>query len=64
MRYLFAVLLLAGCADTHWDKTGGTTEAFQRDLYECKKDAVAAPSNIDYENMVDECLALRGWRDW
>lgn len=61
MRYLL-LLLLAGCA-TRLDKPGGTAEGFQRDLYACKKDAVAAPTKARFERMVDDCLALKGWRE-
>jgi hypothetical protein len=60
MRYL-AVLLLAGCA-SHWDRPGGTADAFERDLYACQKDAAAAPTQR-YERMVDACLRLKGWQE-
>jgi len=59
---LCGLLLLAGC-ETQMVKPGGTAESFKRDLYECKKDAVAAPTKSRYERMVDECLALKGWRE-
>jgi hypothetical protein len=64
MRFVLVVLLLAGCAETRWDKIGPMPEAFQRELQECKEDAAASPSRLDYETKVDECLAFRGWRDW
>jgi len=59
---LLALLLLSGC-ETQMNKPGGTAEEFRRDLYECKKDAVSAPTKRRYENMVDECLAMKGWRE-
>lgn len=60
MRNAYLFLLLTACV-THLDKPGGTSQEFQRDLYECKKDAAPVQSMPRYNAMVDECLAVKGW---
>lgn len=59
MRYLI-VLLLTGCVA--WDKPGSTEESFQRDMYECEKDAAPVQNRIDRAHMVERCMKVKGWQ--
>lgn len=36
---LAAILVLTGCADKHWAKPGATAQEFNRDSYECAREA-------------------------
>lgn len=60
MRYL-VVVLLSGCTTQYAHPTKSDAE-FQRDVYECERDAApAARQPIVYERMLDRCLEIKGW---
>lgn len=62
MRYLL-IFLLAGCS-TGFSNPSARAGDWERDLYACRKEAApAAAQQITYTRMMDECLALRGWRE-
>lgn len=61
MRYLVVLLGLAAGCSSAWVKPGGTDTAFQRDRYECEKDATALQSRWEASFMIERCLQTKGW---
>lgn len=63
MRYLVPLVILAGCGGGFY-KNGAQPGEWERDLYECRKEASPAASNRRvYELTMDGCLALKGWHE-
>jgi hypothetical protein len=66
---LFVTAALASCVSTpptkapHWDRTGGTREAFAYDRGQCLGRSSAAPvSEFDRLVVFNACMEERGWR--
>lgn len=75
MRYLFVLLVLAGCAATNWTKDGATPAELDRDYKECKQEAIkgghagavfgalgAASSIRESDEKIRACMRQKGWR--
>jgi hypothetical protein len=67
-----SLLLVGACASqTIWDKPGGTQADFNRDTYECQKDAYASggAAYVGYGvtqrtanvNMYNSCMVAQGY---
>jgi hypothetical protein len=61
MRYLFVLLLVAGCSATFTHPTKSEAD-FQADVYECEKEAASVQEGAIYQRMLERCLGLKGWR--
>lgn len=58
---LIAAMQLSGCAMT-WDKAGATQQDFQRDRYECDRDAAQSHrEGFGALALKIECLEAHGW---
>ena len=53
------VAVLSGCVT--WSQTGKTELDFARDMYECKRDVIAANDAIYAAYMRDQCMKIKGW---
>jgi hypothetical protein len=78
MRYLFVLLLLAGCSSSKWVKEGHTKADLDRDYNECVEDknkhvitsAVFGAfgvigvfaGNTTKDAKIRDCLEERGWK--
>lgn len=51
---------LAGC--TTWVHPTKTEADFERDAYECERDAAAVQDPIRLSLMRDRCMRVKGWR--
>jgi len=58
---ILLVAMLAGCSG--WSKPGGTEQEFNRDQYECERDAAAQHDSTMAFYMKRRCMQLKGWRD-
>lgn len=70
MRYApFAMaLLLAGCAQIVWDKTGATQADFNRESYMCERDARQSGyfgggliGALNMAEFAQRCMVAQGW---
>lgn len=65
MRYLFVLLLLAGCATTerYWVKPGSTPQEFYADEGQCKAQALGAPGmyTMQVAMVFNACMQGKGW---
>jgi len=59
-RYLI-ILLLAGCTTTFVHPTKTNAE-YQRDIYECERDAAPAQEPGRVRHLVISCMGVKGWR--
>lgn len=65
MRYVWLLLVLAGCASNEWERADGKPEpgsALQADWVACQKDFAAMQNRYQADMLVDECLKSKGWR--
>jgi len=60
---------IAGCA-TVWEKPGATQADFNKDSYECERDArqsgyygTGLAGAINMQNFADRCMIARGWSE-
>ena len=53
--------LLTGCA-ADWRHASKGAGDFERDLYECEKDAAPQRDSVLARQMKVRCLQLKGWR--
>lgn len=58
---LLIALAAAGCGTNYQHPTKDQAE-FQRDLYDCERDAAPQVDPIYRRRMMDRCLRLRGWQ--
>ena len=63
-----ALALLFGCAESYWDKYGATEQDFNRDSYECERDArqsgyygTGLAGSLNMQNFYGRCMVARGW---
>lgn len=61
IRIVITCLLLAGCS-TNYIQAGKSEADFNRDLYECERDAAPVQNALQRERMMDRCLQVKGWR--
>lgn len=52
---------LAGCGTT-WTQPGRTDADWERDFYECQRDASAQADAGESTAMRQRCMRLKGWR--
>jgi hypothetical protein len=65
---LIALMGLAACAQTIWDKPGATMQDFAMDSYECERDArqggyygTGLVGALNFQAFEERCMAARGW---
>ena len=56
-----AVLLLTSCAT--WDPPATGTGNWNRDLYDCEKDAAPMRDRLEAMGMKKRCMTQKGWRE-
>src|SRR5260370_25224986 len=73
-----ALLALAGCGRTYWQKPGGTTQDFNRDTYVCTQQArvgwsgagllgmslAQANAQAESSNLYTMCMRATGWTSY
>lgn len=67
---VLAASLLGGCADDVYYKEGATQADFQRDSYECERDARMSAASfgggiagaMEARNFYRRCMGVRGYR--
>ena len=57
-----ALLILAGCANKAWMKTGTTEEDFITDRGDCVSRAFVAPTVYQQNMIFTGCMQSKGWR--
>jgi hypothetical protein len=60
--YIALTVLLAGCA-TEWRHPMKGAAEYERDYYECEKDAAPQQDVIRWRGMMERCLRSKGWRE-
>ena len=62
------VFVLSGCAETIWDKQGATQADFNKDSYECERDARQSgyfgsglAGSLAMKEFYERCMVARGW---
>ena len=58
---LLLTLALAGCAANYKHQTTSAS-AFERDLYECERDAAPVQDRGRNRQMIDRCMRVKGWQ--
>ena len=53
-------VMLSGCGGPY-SKPGGSSETFNRDWYECRRDAAAIEDPFRRIDMQDTCIRSKGW---
>lgn len=62
MRILILALLLTGCAQGWVYRKPGATEAmYDREIYECQRDAAPVQDLILKRDMINSCMKVKGW---
>lgn len=65
MKIVFAaivLLALVGCAQGWVYRKPGATEAmYNREIYECRKDAAPVQDVILKREMINDCMRVKGW---
>jgi hypothetical protein len=68
MILILACLVVAGCAQTVWHKAGVTQAEFNKDAYECEKDArqsghfgTGIVGAIAFGQFQERCMVARGY---
>jgi hypothetical protein len=58
---LFLTLALAACATNYKHQTKADAN-FDRDMYECERDAAPVQDRARNRQMIERCMRVKGWQ--
>ena len=58
---LLLTLALAGCATNYKHQTRSASD-FDRDMYECERDAAPVQDRARNRQMIERCMRVKGWQ--